>query len=102
MDQPMSKEDNAIKYYKQFLDLTKPLLDTHRLDNEDCWYGFHPEDHVMLLCWLRSENPNWWSGIFFTLQQVLHTTRNIFSQEPGNFQEELEDALEWWPSPSNE
>jgi hypothetical protein len=63
MDQPMSKEDDAIKYYRQFLDLTKPLLDTCGLDDEDCnklfWYGFHPEDRAMLLCWLRSENPNW-------------------------------------------
>jgi hypothetical protein len=71
MEFPMNDESKVIKYYNQFLDLTKPLLDSYGLDDEDCnklfWYGFHPEDRVMLLCWLRSENPNQRSRICFTL-----------------------------------
>jgi hypothetical protein len=103
MEWPMSKENNIIKYYNRFLDLTEPLFDSHWLDDKEhnklFWYGFHPEDCTMLLCRLRSENPHQRSGICFTLQQVLHTRCNIFSQRPGDLQKELRDAVEQYPLP---
>jgi len=71
MEVPMNKEDQVIKYYNQFLDLAKPLLDAHWLDNNDTdklfWYGFHPKDHAMLLYWLRSKYPHQRSEVYFTL-----------------------------------
>jgi hypothetical protein len=53
MELPMSKESEVTKYYNQFLDLAKPLLDSDVLEDKECnalfWCGFHLDDCVMLL-----------------------------------------------------
>jgi hypothetical protein len=53
MKKTMHDEDNVSMYYNRFLDLVEPLLNSHLLDNEECnmlfWYGFHPEDHAMII-----------------------------------------------------
>jgi hypothetical protein len=53
MELPMSKESEVTRYYNQFLDFAEPLLDTCILENKECeelfWYGFHPDNHCLLL-----------------------------------------------------
>jgi hypothetical protein len=50
---PMSEESEVTRYYNQFLDFAKPLLDVCILEDEECeelfWYGFHPDDRCLLL-----------------------------------------------------
>ena len=68
----MSSEDDLIKHYNRFLDLADPLLDSRKLDDEECdvlfWYGFHPEDRAMLLHRLpkRRNRRTFPSGRYFT------------------------------------
>ena len=54
MKHRMNDKDEVGKYYNQFLDLTKPLLDSCLLDDEECnklfFYGFHLIDRALLLC----------------------------------------------------
>jgi len=60
MEEAMHDEDNVNKYYNRFLDLAKPLLNSHWLDNEECntlfWYGFHLENHTMILGWFHPKH----------------------------------------------
>jgi len=99
----MSNEDEVMTYCKRFLDLTKPLLESCWLNDEECntlfWYGFHFEDRAMILCRLHSKHPSQRSGVYAPLRQVFCAARAIFSQKPGDLQWERWDALERYPIP---
>ena len=94
MERPMNKEDEVIRYHEQFLDLAKPLLDSHWLDNEECdmlfWYRFHPEDCTMILSWSYPHQ----TRTYLHLKLVFYTMHAIFSQPPYDLQMELQHALE--------
>ena len=93
----MWDRDNVINYYDKFFDLAEPLLDNHRLDEEEgdilFWYGFHSGDHAMFFCCLSSSlyEP---SGTYFSHKQVFHIACEIFLQRPRDIQEEHQDALD--------
>jgi len=80
MEETMSSEDNVIKHYNRFLDLADPLLDSYHLKDEECdtlfWYGFHPEDHAMILDWFHPQQ----TRTYLHLKQVFCTACAIFSQ----------------------
>src|SRR5712671_7364209 len=58
----MSNEDEVLEYYHDFMDLIKPVIDSHCLSKQDhnrlFWHGFHPDNHEKLFWHLISKYPN--------------------------------------------
>jgi hypothetical protein len=94
----MSKESEVTKYHNQFLDLAELLLNACILEDKDFnalfWYGFHPDDHAMLLYYF-SEYPRQPPGVYYHLQEAYNAACDIFSQRPAQIQHKCQDALRW-------
>jgi len=84
MECPMNNEEDILNYYNHFLDLCKPLLNMHLLDEKEqnmlFWYGFSPINHTMLLCNLLPSFPEQPPTAYFCLKKVFCAACNIFSQ----------------------
>ena len=93
----MCDEDDVNKYYNRFLDLANPLLNSYHLKDKECnilfWYGFHPEDCMMILSQFHPQQ----TRTYLHLKQVFCTACAIFLQRPSDLQKELQDALKEYP-----
>jgi hypothetical protein len=95
---PMSEESEVTRYYNQFLDFAEPLLNVCILEDEECeelfWYGFHLDDHCLLLQQLFLKFPDQPLATYFHLQRVFPTACDIFSQDSNKMLQECQQALE--------
>jgi hypothetical protein len=82
---PMSEEMEVTEYYKMFRDLAEPLLNTCILEDKEYkelfWYGFHLDNHSLLLWQFFFKFPNQPPASHFHLQRVFLIACNIFSQD---------------------
>jgi hypothetical protein len=76
-------ELDVLRYYRHFNFLTKSLLDSHRLTEEErdqaFWYGFHPEDRDLMTSRLIALQPQRRAGESFELAEIFDTARAVFS-----------------------
>jgi hypothetical protein len=67
----MSGEEDVLSYYRQFLALSKRLVDSQRLStskrNKVFWRGFHPRDRAEMYARLIAKHPDWPSGTHLTI-----------------------------------
>jgi hypothetical protein len=100
MEKPMNSEDDVFGYYDQFRELAKPLFKKHWLNKDEgdvlFWYGFHPEDHAMILCRLhhRCLGQQARPSHYFHTQQTYLVAHKIFAQKTRDLHQELDQALE--------
>ena len=97
----MSDEEDVLQYYRQFLVLSKPLIDSQRLTagerDRAFWSGFHNRDHSEMYARLIAKHPDQPSGVYFDYLDVYRVARATFS---GNhlLGFELDDA---WDEPQS-
>ena len=97
----MNDEADVLHYYRDFLALSKLLLDLqclsiHRRDKA-FWLGFHPRDRSEMYARLIAKHPDQPSGVYFDYLDVYRVVRATFS---GNrlLDFELGDA---WDKPQS-
>jgi hypothetical protein len=97
----MNDEEDVLSYYRQFLVLSKPLLDSQRLStdkrNKVFWLGFHPCDRAEMYARLIAMHPDWPSSLHFDYRDVYKMAKAAFS---GNhlLDVELDDP---WDEPQS-
>ncbi len=71
----MTDEDDVHTYYKRFLVLSKPLMENHRITEEECdaafWGGFHLDDRKLMYPRLIGNHPHHPKGQPFDYEDVL-------------------------------
>jgi hypothetical protein len=79
----MCDEEDVQDYYQQFLVLSKPLLDAHRLTigerNKPFWHGFHSKDRHEMYARLIANNPFRPAREHFDYLDVYRVARATFS-----------------------
>ena len=77
----MRDEEDVDHYYRQFIVLSKPLLNSHRLTtgtrNETFWSGFHKKDRAEMYPRLVAEHPRQPVDVHFDYLDVYKMTRAI-------------------------
>ena len=77
----MTSEEDVIHYFREFLVLSKPLLDSQRLSpdarNRIFWRGFHKEDRAWMDAWLVAEHPRQPVDVHFDYRDVYKVAREI-------------------------
>ena len=98
---PITEEDDVHRYYRRFLILSKPLLDSQRMTDEErdgaFWWGFHPQDRAAMTSRLIAKNPDHVEGDAYNYNDVYKVARTVFS---GNqfFPLQLQNQ---WEVPAN-
>ena len=79
----MNDEADVLQYYRDFLALSKPLLDSQRLSihkrNKAFWLGFHPCNHLELYARLIAKHLDQPSGVYFNYLDVYRVARVTFT-----------------------
>ena len=92
----MSNEEDVLQYYRHFLVLSKPLLDSHRLTSGErdrsFWRGFHSRDRAEMYARLIAKHPDQPAGVHFDYLDVYRVARATFS---GNHLLDLELDDPW-------
>lgn len=75
----MSGEEDVLHYYRQFLALSKPLLDSKRLTtdkrNKRFWCGFHSKDRAEMFVRLIAKHPRQPTDVYFDYLEVYKVAR---------------------------
>ena len=91
----MRNEDEVNHYYWQFMLLSKPLLDSHRLTteahNKIFWRGFHKKDRAAMTPRLIARHPDLDGDEYFDYQDVNRIARRTFSQTRGSDSDDSAD-----------
>ena len=79
----MNDEADVLQYYRDFLALSKPLLDSQRLSiyerDKAFWLGFHPHDHSEMYTRLIAKHPDQPSSAYFDYLDVYRVARVTFT-----------------------
>jgi hypothetical protein len=79
----MNSEGDVLQYYRDFLALSKPLVDSQRLSihkrDKTFWSGFHPRDHTELYLRLIAKYPDQPSCTCFDFLDVYRMARVALS-----------------------
>ena len=79
----MNDEEDVLQYYRHFLVLSKPLLDSHRLTYSErdraFWSGFHSRDRAEMYTRLIAKHPDQPSWVHFDYMDVYRVARATFS-----------------------
>ncbi len=77
--------DNVLRYYRQFICYSVPLVHTGHLLEEErdaaFWYGFHPEDRKVLWPRLLGKNHFQLHEVPFPFKDVFGCTRGAFAYD---------------------
>ena len=78
----MNEQGDILQYYRRFLLLSKPLLDSHVITTKErdgmFWCGFHPEDRPFMSSRLIAMRPEQPVHQPFDYQDVLRIARAVF------------------------
>jgi hypothetical protein len=95
-----NKEDEVHLYYKYFLSLSKPLLDSERLTYKErdiaFWNGFDIVDRTTLFSCLVAECPRQPRGVPYDFDDVFKVALSVFSgarAPPFNFHERWDEFI---------
>ena len=92
----MNDEGDVLQYYRHFLVLSKPLLDSHRLTTGErdkaFWRGFHSRDRAEMYSRLIAKHPDQPAGVYFDYLDVYRVARATFS---GNHLLDFEPGDPW-------
>ncbi|KAH9177131.1 hypothetical protein EDB89DRAFT_2065316 [Lactarius sanguifluus] len=79
-------KDDVLRYYRQFICFSLPLVHAGHLSEEECdtafWYGFHSEDHKVLQPRLIGKNPFQPSDIPFHFEDVFFEPPIVRHEQP--------------------
>jgi hypothetical protein len=91
----MRNENEVNHYYWQFMLLSKPLLDSHRLTteahNKIFWRGFHKKDRAAMTPRLIARHPDLDGDEYFDYQDVYRIARRTFSRTRGSDSDDSAD-----------
>jgi hypothetical protein len=84
----MRDEDDIILYYRQFIVLSQPLLDTQRLTagarDKIFWHGFHKKDHLELQTRLTAKHTHQPLNEYFNYLDVYEVAMAILGTEESD------------------
>ena len=90
----MKSEVDVLHYYRQFIVLSKPLLDSQRLTPGVCdrlfWQGFHKRDCLEMSVRLIAEHPHQPVDVHFDYLDIFEVARAILGNPDS--ETELEDS----------
>jgi len=90
----MKSEVDVLHYYRQFIVLSKPLLDSQWMTPGACnrlfWWGFHKRDHSEMSIRLIAEHPCQPVDVHFDYLDVFEVARAILGNPDSKM--ELEDS----------
>jgi hypothetical protein len=96
------EEEDMRQYYRKFLILSKPLLDSQELTKQEqdskFWYGFHPDDHDELTTHLfvkYLDQPRRWVFNFEDVYQVMWAVLSGRPLFPSCWQDWQEETTRW-------
>ena|SRR6266404_6575610 len=95
----MVDKDDMQQYYQRFLVLSKPLVQSRHLTDEEhdmaFWCGFHPDDQALMRPRLIAQHPHHPTGQPFSYKDVLRVARAEFQGESMSFpiQDHWEQSL---------
>jgi hypothetical protein len=80
------EEEDVRQYYRKFLILSKPLLDSQELTKQErdseFWYGFHPDDRDELTTHLFAKYPDQPKRRVFDFEDVYQVARAVLNNGP--------------------
>jgi hypothetical protein len=92
----MNDEEDVLQYYRHFLVLSKPLIDSQRLTTGErdraFWSGFHNRDRSEMYARLIAKHPDQPSTVYFDYLDVYRVARATFS---GNHLLDFEPSDSW-------
>jgi hypothetical protein len=78
-----TEDDDVLQYYRRLLILSKPLLDSRRLTEEErdaaFWYGFHQDDRSAMTARLIAKHLDQSEGRAFDCQDLFKMARAVFT-----------------------
>ena len=87
-----------VHYYRQFIILSKPLLDSQRLTpgarNKFFWRGFHKSDRAEMHTRLIAEHPRQPTDVYFGYLDVFEVARAILGSHDLDTSTESDDSLD--------
>src|SRR5258708_7357934 len=94
----MRSEADVVHYYRQFIILSKPLLDSQRLTpgarNKFFWRGFHKSDRAEMHTRLIAEHPRQPTDVYFGYLDVFEVARAILGSHDLDTSTESDDSLD--------